>query len=91
MAEKYGSLPATAYLCMKNGALKLKRGDELRLNDRLAAPARIRFPSDAPSRIDLLRKLHAVPSASKQIWVRGPAVEAWFKANVIDVIERHPS
>jgi DNA gyrase subunit B len=70
----------------ENGALKLKRGDELRLNDRLAAPARIRFPSDAPSRIDLLRKLHAVPSASKQIWVRGPAVEAWFKANVI---ERH--
>ncbi len=70
----------------EGGALKLKRGDELRLNDRLAAPARIRFPSSAPARIDLLRKLHAVSSASKQVWARGPAVEAWFKANVI---ERH--
>jgi DNA gyrase subunit B len=70
----------------ENGALKLKRGDELRLNDRLAAPARIRFPANAAARIDLLRKLHAVPSASRQVWVRGPAVEAWFKANVI---ERH--
>jgi DNA gyrase subunit B len=38
-----------------NGKLKLKRGDELRLNDRVVAPFRIRFPSAAPERIDLLR------------------------------------
>jgi DNA gyrase subunit B len=68
----------------ENGALKLKRGDELRLGDTLAAPSRIRFPSIAPSRIDLLQALHAVPQASKQIWVRGPAVEDWFKAGVLD-------
>src|SRR5882672_1587088 len=68
----------------ENGKLKLKRGDELRLNDRVVAPFRIRFPSTAPERIDLLRALHAVPQASRQIWVRGPAVEDWFKATVLD-------
>jgi DNA gyrase subunit B len=66
------------------GELKLKRGDELRLNDRVVAPMRIRFPVTAPQRIDLLRTLHAVPAASQQIWVRGPAVEEWFKAAVLD-------
>src|SRR5450631_2607742 len=62
--------------------LKLKRGDALRLNDLVVAPSRIRFPVTAPERIDLLRALHAVPEASRQIWVRGPAVEAWFKSAV---------
>jgi DNA gyrase subunit B len=66
--------------------IKLKRGDALKIGDRLVAPARIRFPSDAPARLDLMRALHAVPDAAKQIWVRGPAVEAWFKARVL---ERH--
>jgi DNA gyrase/topoisomerase IV subunit B/intein/homing endonuclease len=66
----------------ENGALKLKRGDELRLGDRLAAPARIRLPSSAPEKIDLLRELHAVPQSS-QVWVRGPAVEEWFKAGLL--------
>jgi len=65
------------------GELKLKRGDELKLDDRLVAPFRIRFPSATPTRIDLLRRLHAVPEAAQQIWVRGPAVEAWFKARVL--------
>jgi DNA gyrase subunit B len=64
--------------------IKLKRGDELKVGDRLVAPARIRFPSDAPARIDLLRVLHPVPDAAKQIWVRGPAVEAWFKTRVME-------
>ncbi len=60
--------------------IKLKRGDQLTVADRLVAPARIRLPSDAPGKIDLLRALHAVPKAAKQIWLRGPAVEAWFKS-----------
>jgi DNA gyrase subunit B len=63
--------------------IKLKRGDELTVKDRMVAPARIRFPSDAPSNLDLLRLLHAVPAAAKQIWLRGPAVEAWFKASML--------
>jgi DNA gyrase subunit B len=59
--------------------IKLKRGADLRLGDRMVAPARIRFPTDAPAKIDLLRVLHAVPEAAKQIWLRGAAVESWFK------------
>ena len=59
--------------------IKLKRGADLRLGDRMVAPARIRFPTDAPAKIDLLHVLHAVPEAAKQIWLRGPAVESWFK------------
>ena len=66
--------------------IRLKRGADLRVDDRLVAPARIRFPSNAPARIDLLRELHAVPEAAKQIWLRGPAVEGWFKAAAL---ERH--
>jgi DNA gyrase subunit B len=66
------------------GLLKLKRGDELRVNDRVVAPFKVRFPSDAPRRIDLLQALHAVPKASRQTWVRGPAVVAWFKAGVLN-------
>ena len=75
----------SVFVSEKDG-IKLKRGDALKVGDRLVAPARIRFPSDAPGRIDLLRALHAVPDAAKQIWVRGPAVEAWFKTRLM---ERH--
>ena len=66
------------------GEVKLKRGDELRLDDRVVAPFRTRFPVTAPERIDLMRALHAVPQAARQIWVRGPAVEDWFKARVLN-------
>ena len=72
----------SVFVSEKDG-IKLKRGDALKVGDRLVAPARIRFPSDAPGRIDLLRALHAVPDAAKQIWVRGPAVEAWFKTRLM--------
>ena len=54
------------------------------------APSRIRFPVAAPARIDLLRALHAVPEASRQIWVRGPAVEDWFKAAVLARHKQQP-
>ena len=66
------------------GGIKLKRGDALTVEDRIVAPARIRFPTDAPSSVDLLRRLHSVPNAAKQIWLRGPAVEAWCKASVTE-------
>jgi DNA gyrase subunit B len=66
------------------GEVKLKRGDELRLDDRVVAPFRTRFPASAPERLDLMRVLHAVPQAAQQIWVRGPAVEDWFKARVLN-------
>jgi DNA gyrase subunit B len=59
--------------------IKLKRGADLRVGDRMVAPTRIRLPANAPAKIDLLNSLHAVPAASKQVWLRGPAVESWFK------------
>ncbi len=64
------------------GAIKLKRGDELKVDDRLVAPSRIRLPETAPGRIDLLQRLWQVPDAARQIWVRGPAVEAWCRSRV---------
>ena len=66
----------------EDGDVKLKRGDELRVDDLVVAPTKIRFEDRAPQRIDLLRRLHAIPAAAEQIWVRGPAVEAWLKAQV---------
>jgi len=62
----------------EEGALRLKRGDELRVNDRLAAPRQIRLPEAAAAPIDLLRTLRAVPDIARQVWVRGRAIEAWL-------------
>jgi DNA gyrase subunit B len=64
------------------GTVKLKRGDELALSDQLVAPRRLRLPEDAPKRIDLLRRLWSEPQSAKQIWVRGPAVEEWYRQQV---------
>jgi DNA gyrase subunit B len=72
------------------GAVRLKRGDELRVGDRLVAPSRLRLPATAPQRIDLLRKLWEIPQAAEQIWLRGPAVEAWFKSGVLARHEAEP-
>src|SRR5271156_5570400 len=66
-----------------NGETRLKQGRDLAVGDRLVAPRTIRLPETAPNRIDLLRKLYLVPEAKAQIWVRGPAVEAWYKARVL--------
>ncbi|MHC5007802.1 MAG: LAGLIDADG family homing endonuclease, partial [Planctomycetota bacterium] len=62
--------------------VRLKRGDELTVDDELVAPKRIRLPEDAPTRIDLLQALHEVPEAATQIWLRGPAVEALQRARI---------
>ncbi|HVL59369.1 MAG TPA: DNA gyrase subunit B [Burkholderiaceae bacterium] len=75
----------------EDGAVKLKRGDELKLGDRVVAPARIRLPADAPARIDLLERLWAVPEASTQVWLRGPAVVAWHKAKALRDRAAQPS
>ncbi|MEX1994564.1 MAG: DNA gyrase subunit B [Steroidobacteraceae bacterium] len=68
----------------EGGAIKLKRGDELQKGDQVVAPQRLRLPEDAPSRIDLLRELWGDPGAAKQVWVRGPAVEAWHRQRVLN-------
>lgn len=74
----------------EDGQVRLKRGDELRVGDRLVAPRTLRLPANAPRRIDLLRALHAVPEAARQIWLRGPAVEAWYKARVTEEYATRP-
>jgi DNA gyrase subunit B len=66
------------------GGIRLKRGDELTVKDKLVAPFRMRFPAVAPARIDLLRALWKEPTASKQIWIRGPAVESCLKSVVLN-------
>jgi DNA gyrase subunit B len=67
----------------ESGAIRLKRGDELGKGDELVAPRRLRLPESAPSRIDLLRELWSDRHSAKQVWVRGPAVEAWHRARVL--------
>ncbi len=66
----------------EDGEVRLKRGDEVREGDLIVAPKTLRLAGDAPERIDLLRALHAAPEAASQVWVRGPAVEDWFRAKV---------
>jgi DNA gyrase subunit B len=63
----------------EEGAIRLKRGDELRVGDRIVAPRRVRFPATAGARIDLP---HAQPHSAKKIGVSGAAAGAWFKASV---------
>ena len=65
-----------------DGEVRLKRGDEITEDDAIVAPRTVRFPDAAPDRFDLLRVLHAVPDAAEQVWVRGPAVEDWHRAQV---------
>ncbi|MBS0376123.1 MAG: DNA gyrase subunit B [Proteobacteria bacterium] len=66
----------------EDGQIRLKRGDELKIGDRVVAPRTLTLPVTAPKKIDLLAQLWHVPEAARQIWVRGPAVEAWFRSTV---------
>jgi DNA gyrase subunit B len=63
----------------EDGAVRLKFGAQLKVGDRIVAPRRMRLPEDAPPRIDLLKALHSDRSAARQLWLRGPAVEAWHR------------
>ncbi|MCD6674426.1 MAG: DNA gyrase subunit B [Burkholderiaceae bacterium] len=72
----------------EHGAVKLKRGDELRVGDRVVAPKTLRLPALAPKRIDLLTALRRIPAAAEQTWLRGPAVTEWFRSRVL---ARHPA
>jgi len=67
----------------EHGEVRTKLGSELNVGDRLVAPKSIRLPEDAPDKIDLLRRLYQVPEARAQTWLRGPAVEEWYKSRVL--------
>ncbi|GIV60111.1 MAG: hypothetical protein KatS3mg043_1200 [Rhodothermaceae bacterium] len=75
----------------EDGAVRLKRGDALRVGDRVVAPRRLALPAQAPEALDLLRLLHAVPEAARQVWVRGAGVEAWYRARVRAEYEDRPA
>jgi DNA gyrase subunit B len=64
------------------GAIRLKKGADLKLGDRVVAPRRLPLPTSAPARLDIMRVLHADASAQRQIWLRGPAVEALRRQRV---------
>ena len=66
----------------RDNEVVLARGDELKVGDRIVAPRTVRLPGDGATRIDLLRELRKVSTAAEQVWVRGPAVEAGFKAKI---------
>jgi len=68
----------------EEGSVRLKRGDELRVGDRVVAPRRFRLPTDVPLTVDLLRTLHEVPAAAAQVWLRGPAVVEWLKVKLLN-------
>ena len=67
---------------LDEGELRPKRGDELAVGDRVAAPRTVRLPTTAPRRIDVMRELWRIPSAAAQVWVRGDGVEAWGRWKV---------
>ncbi|MGB7737911.1 MAG: LAGLIDADG family homing endonuclease, partial [Steroidobacteraceae bacterium] len=66
----------------ENGELLLKRGDELQAGDRLVAPKRLSLPEGAPGHVDVLRSLWQERRPELNAWLRGPAVEEWFKSRV---------
>jgi DNA gyrase subunit B len=68
----------------EDGEVRRKRGDELAPGDRVVAPRQLRLPAEAPQHVDLLRTLHADLEAAPAIWVRGPAVTAWFAARITE-------
>jgi DNA gyrase subunit B len=74
----------------EDGAVCLKRGDALRVGDKVVAPKSIRLPQAAPKRIDLLRELHAIKEAGEQIWVRGAAVEEWYRTRIVEEYADQP-
>jgi DNA gyrase subunit B len=67
---------------LEDGELHNKRGDELAVGDRIAAPRTVRLPETAPARIDLMRELWRIPDAASQVWAQGAGVEAWGRWKV---------
>ena len=66
----------------ENGEFLLKRGDELQTGDRLVAPKRLSLPEISPGHVDVLRSLWQERRPELNAWLRGPAVEEWFKSRV---------
>lgn len=73
----------SVFVAGEDGRPVLKRGDEVRVGDWLAAPGRLPAAGRPPQQIDLLRAFVALGDAmDTDLVVRGPGVEAWYKARV---------
>ncbi|HEX9636335.1 MAG TPA: DNA gyrase subunit B [Acidobacteriota bacterium] len=68
----------------ENGQVRLKLGRDLKPGDSVMAPRWVPLPESGPRRIDLLAELRAIPEAAAQVWVRGPAIEEWFKTKITE-------
>jgi DNA gyrase subunit B len=73
----------------EDGETQLKRGDEVRPGDLLVAPRTIPLPETAPESLDVLTMLHGTEAAD-QVWLRGPAVEAWYRKRVTEECADRP-
>jgi DNA gyrase subunit B len=65
----------------EHGEVRLKRGDEVTTGDRLVAPRTLPLPESAPETIDVVRALYGCKDAD-EVWLRGPAVERWYRRQV---------
>lgn len=73
----------SVFVADEAGQPVLKRGDEVRPGDVMAAPATLPLPEQAPQRLDLLRSLvEADAGKDTDIVVRGPGVARWYEAQV---------
>jgi DNA gyrase subunit B len=71
------------FVCNEQGRPVVKRGDEIRVGDVIAAPARLPLSGIGLERIDLLYELVALgDTLDSDIVVRGAGVEEWCKARV---------
>jgi DNA gyrase subunit B len=66
----------------EDGAIRLKKGVDLKIGDRVVAPRRLPLPAEAPTRLDMLRALRQDATSARQVWLRGPAVEALRRQRV---------
>jgi DNA gyrase/topoisomerase IV subunit B len=53
----------------EEGEVKLKRGDALRVGDRVVAPRRLPLPEQGPRKLDLLDVLGRSEEAAAKVWV----------------------
>lgn len=75
----------------ENDKICLKRGDKITADDHIVVPQKINLPCAKLEKIDLLKELHSRVDAAEQVWVRGVAVEEWFKSCVMDKYADRPS
>ena len=54
----------------EDGEVRLKKGEELSLQDRFVAPRSLRLPTTQPKALDLFRKFWTLPSVAPQIYLR---------------------